>query len=145
MLSRRYSFLTDIFEHSIRTGKLPDERVEANVAPVFKKGDQHTASNYGPISLTCVCAKFLEHIICKNIMTHFTKNKILTPVQHGFRAEHSCESQLLLTTEDLVQNYKDKTQTDLIVLDFSKAFDVVPHQRLLHKLDHYGIRGPTLL
>ena len=63
----------------------------------------------------------------------------------GFRAEHSCESQLLLTTEDLVQNYEDKIQTDLIVLDFSKAFDVVPHQRLLHKLDHYGIRGPTLL
>ena len=64
-------------------------------------------------------------------------------MQHGFRAEHSCES--LLTTEDLVQNYEDKIQTDLIVLDFSKAFDVVPHQRLLHKLDHYRIRGSTLL
>ena len=138
-------FLTNIFEHSIRTGKLPDVWVEANVAPVFKKGVRHTASNYRPISLTCVCAKLLEHIICKNIMTYFTKNKILTSVQHGSRAEHSCESQLLLTTEDLVQNYEDKIQTDLIVLNFSKAFDVVPHQRLLHKLDHYGIRGPTLL
>ena len=95
------SFLTDIFEHSIQTGKLPDEWVEANVAPVFKKGDRHTASNYN--SLTCVCAKLLEHI-----MTHFTKNEILTPVQHGFRAEHSCESQLLLTTEEQVQNYADK-------------------------------------
>ena len=78
-------------------------------------------------------------------MTHWTKNEILTPVQHGFRAEHSCESQLLLTTEDLVQNYEDKIQTDLIVLDFRKAFDVVPHQRLLHKLDHNRIRGSTLL
>ena len=71
-------FLTDFSEHSIRTGKLSDEWVEANVAPVFKKGDRHTASNYRPISLTCVCAKLLEHIICKNIMTHFTK--ILTSV-----------------------------------------------------------------
>ena len=78
-------------------------------------------------------------------MTHFTKKEILTPVQHGFRAEHSCESQLLLNTEDLVQNYEDKIQTDIIVLDFRKAFDVVPHQRLLHKLDHYGIRGSTIL
>ena len=78
-------------------------------------------------------------------MTQFTKNEILTPVQHGFCAEHLCESQLLLTTEDLVRNYEDTIQTDLIVLDFSKAFDVVPHQRLLHKLDHYGIRGSTLL
>ena len=66
-------------------------------------------------------------------------------MQHGFLTEHSCESQLLLTTEDLVQNYEDKIQTDLIVLDFSKAFDVVPHQRSLHKLDHNEIRGPTLL
>ena len=50
-----------------------------------------------------------------------------------------------MTTEHLVQNYEDKIQTDLIVLDFSKAFDAVSHQRLLHKLDHYGIRGPTPL
>ena len=78
-------------------------------------------------------------------MTHFTRNEILTPVQHGFRAGHSCESQLLMTTEDLVQNYEDKIQTDLIVLDFSMVFDVVPQQRLLHKLDHYRIRGSTLL
>ena len=143
--SSKSPFLKDIFGHSIQTGKLPDEWVEANVAPVCKKGDWHTASNYRPISLTCVCAKLLEHIICKSIMTHFAKNEILTPVQHGFRAEHSCENQLLLTTEDLVQNYEDKIQTDLIVSDFSKAFDVVPHQRLLYKLDHYGIKGSTLL
>ena len=65
-------------------------------------------------------------------------------MQYGSRVEH-CESRLhvLLTTEDLVQNYEDKIQTDFIVLDFSKAFDVVPHQHLLHKLDHYGIGGPT--
>ena len=65
-------------------------------------------------------------------------------MQHGFLAEHSCESQLLLTSEDQVLNYEDKIQTDLIVSDFSKACDVAPHQRLLHKLDHYEIRGPTL-
>ena len=66
-------------------------------------------------------------------------------MQHCFRDEHLCENQLLLTTKDLVQNYEGEIQTDLIVLDFSKAFDVVPHQRLLHKLDHYRIRGSTLL
>ena len=50
------------------TGKLPDDWVEANVAPVFKKGDRHSPANYRPISLTCFCAKLLEHIICKQIM-----------------------------------------------------------------------------
>ena len=72
-----------------------------------------------------------------------SENKILPPVQHDFRSKHSCESQLLITTDEFIQNFESKTQTDVVVLDFSKAFDVVPHQRLLHKLDHYGIRGTT--
>ena len=119
--------------------------VEANVALVFKKEDRHSPANYRLISLSCVCAKLLEHIICKQIMPHFSENKILTPVQHCFRSKHSwCESQLLITTDAFIQNFQSKTQTDVVVLDFSKAFDVVPHQRLLHKLDHYGIRGTTL-
>ena len=50
----------------------------------------------------------------------------------------------MITTDEFIQNFEGKTQTDVVVLDFSKAFDVVPHQRLLHKLDHYGIRGTTL-
>ena len=99
---------------------------KANVAPVFKKGDRHSPANYRPISLTCVCAKLLEHIICKQIMSHFSENKITTPVQHGFRSKHSCESQLLITTDDFIQNFESKTQTHVVFLDFSKAFDVAP-------------------
>ena len=76
-------------------------------------------------------------------MCRFSKSKILTPVQHGFRSKHLSESQLLITTDDLIQNFDSKTQTDVVVLDFRKAFDA-PHQRLLHKLDHYRIRGTTL-
>ena len=106
-----------------------------NVAPVFKEGDRH---------FTCVCAKLLEHIICKQIMSHLKKNTILTPVLHDFRSKHSCESQLLITTDEFIQNFESKTQTDVVVLDFSKVFDVVHHQRLLHKLDHYGIQKTTL-
>ena len=77
-------------------------------------------------------------------MSHFSKNLILLPVQHGFRPKHSCESQLLITTDKFIENFESKTETDVVVLDFSKAYDVVPHQRLLHKLDHYRIRGTTL-
>ena len=57
-------FLQIIFDQSLQTGKLPDDWVEANVAPVFKKGDRHSPANYRPISLTCVCAKLLEHKLC---------------------------------------------------------------------------------
>ena len=71
-------------------------------------------------------------------------------MQHCFRAEHYCESQLLLATEDLVQNYEDEIQTDLIVLVFSQAFDVVPHQRLLHitelgDLHYFGFKIFSLI
>ena len=84
-------------------GKLPDDWAEANVAPVFQKGDWHSPANYRPISLTCVCAKLLEHIICKEILCPiFRKNKILPPVQHGFQLKHSCESQLLITTDEFI-------------------------------------------
>ena len=81
-----------ISNQPLQTGKLPDDWVEANVAPVFKKRDRHSPANCRPISLTCVFAKLLEYIICKQIMSHFSENKILTPVQHGFRLKHSCKS-----------------------------------------------------
>ena len=67
-------------------------------------------------------------------MSHFSENKNLTPVQHGFRSKHSCESQLLITTAEFIQNFESKTQTDVVVLDSSKAFDVVPHQLNLFKI-----------
>ena len=99
------------------------------------------ASNYCPISLTSVCCKTLEHIICKHTLNHLEKNKIISPLQHGFRNGHSCESQLILTMHDIMQNFDSKQQTDLVILDFSKAFDAVPHKKLLFKLSKYGITG----
>ncbi len=92
------------------------------------------------MSLRCVCCKLLEHIITTNLFKHLEKHNILTPFQHGFRPNRSCETQLLITLQDLLQQYdKDrKSQIDIAVLDFSKAFDKVPHKRLLAKLTSYG-------
>ena len=74
---------------------------------------------------------------------HFDANNILADCQHGFRAQRSCETQLISLTQELHQNLEDKKQVDMIVLDFSKAFDKVPHQRLMTKLWNYGIQGST--
>ena len=68
-------FLRIIFDQFLQTGKLSYDWVEANVAPVFKKGDRHSPAHYSPISLTCVCDQLLEHIICKQIRSHFQKTK----------------------------------------------------------------------
>ena len=75
-------------------------------------------------------------------MTHFDKFNLLTDLQHGFRKSRSCDSQLALTIDDLAKSLNSQGQTDLVIMDFSKAFDTVPHRRLLHKLHHMGVKGP---
>ena len=135
--------LTLLFNKSLATGDIPEIWKHAHVQPTFKKGDRNQPANYRPISLTCVCCKLLEHIVRSGISSHLDSNNIITDAQHGFRKKRSCESQLILTVDDLAAVIDKAGQTDTILLDFSKAFDTVPHQRLLLKLDYYGIRGQT--
>ena len=91
----------------------------------------------------CISCKILQHIIASAIMKHSDTNNILYLNQHGFRQRRSCETQLIEFTSDLANTLKAGGQTDVLVMDFSKAFDKVSHGRLLHKLAHYGVRGRT--
>ena len=136
--------LTTLFQHSISSGSVPRQWKTATVSPVFKKGDRNSAANYRPVSLTAVCCKMCEHIIAKSIVEHLEHNDLLTDYQHGFRKERSCETQLITFVDELAKNLCDGNEIDIAVMDFSKAFDVVPHRRLLYKLNHYGIRDNTL-
>ena len=136
--------LTHLFQASLHQGKIPHEWKQAHVSPIFKKGDRHQPANYRPVSLTSIVCKLMEHIIHSQVINHLENHEILSSRQFGFRQKRSCETQLLLTIHDLAKGLDDKDQIDAILLDFSKAFDKVPHQRLLLKLHHYGIRGRLL-
>ena len=91
------------------------------------------------MSLTCICCKLLEHIVCSNLLSHFDKNNIITNKQHAFRKNHSCETQLSHVINDWSKSLDDKQQVDIFILDFEKAFDTVPHELLISKLNGYGV------
>ena len=134
---------TLLFQSSLNLGVIPDDWRRADITPIYKKGDRSKPENYRPISLTSISCKLLEHIICSSVMKHLETNNLLSNSQHGFRKNRSCETQLILAIQDLAKGIDDREQQDVILLDFSKAFDTVPHARLLHKLQHYGIGGKT--
>ena len=131
--------VTFLFNQSYDSGELPEDWRNAHVVPIFKKGEKHDPSNYRPVSLTTVLCKLMEHVVYKDIINHLENYDILFANQHGFRKKYSCETQLILTVEDLARSIDNGDQMDMIILDFSKSFDKVPHRRLLSKLEFYGI------
>ena len=135
--------ITHIFQQSYNTSKLPDDWLQALVTPIHKKSLKSDPANYRPISLTCILCKVMEHIILSNMWKHLHKHNILLHFQHGFQSGLSCDSQLIETVHDWITAMDNKSQIDAILLDFAKAFDKVPHKRLLSKLAFYGIIGNT--
>lgn len=136
-------YLCTIFQLSLDKGKVPSDWKHARITAIYKKGKRDLASNYRPVSLTSVTCKILEHIIFHSIINHYEKHNILVDHQHGFRKSRSCETQLINTIEAIATSLEKQKQVDLLVLDFSKAFDSVPHKRLLLKLERSGVRNLT--
>ena len=136
--------LTYIFNKSLKTGEIPIDWKLANIFALHKKGPKNLPENYRPISLTCICSKIMEHIVYSSISRFLSLNNILVPNQHGFRPGFSCETQLVLSINDWSASLDSGHRTDVAVFDFSKAFDSVPHQKLLLKLKSYGISGTTI-
>ena len=132
-----------IFQKSLDSGKLPHIWKEANVSPIFKKGDKSDPANYRPISLTCVLCKVLEHIVASNLTS---LNIWLIPTYYlccntGSGRRGPARPMLV---DEISKNMQMGKQTDLILLDFSKAFDKIAHEKLISKLHFYGIRDKTL-
>ena len=136
--------LTHLFKLSLKEGELPSDWKHAEVTAIFKKGIKTDPGNYRPVSLTSVICKVLESFIRDTIQIHMEHNKLYSTCQHGFRKKRSCTSQLLEVMEDFTGFLEGKQNFDVIYLDFRKAFDSVPHERLLLKLEAYGITGGIL-
>ncbi len=134
--------LTNIFNKSLELGEVPETWKQANVVPIYKnKGDRSLASNYRPISLTSTVGKLLESIIAKHIRKHLDRYGLINESQHGFTKGRSCLTNLLSFYSEVYKAVDNGKAYDIIYLDFSKAFDRVPHERLIRKVEAHGIRG----
>ena len=134
-----------IFQASLDQGTLPEVWKQASVVPIFKKGNLSDPCNFRPISLTCICAKILEHIVYSNVSKHLQRYEVLCDEQYSFHTNRSCDTQLITTVNDFAECLNGGGQCNVLTLDFSKTFDKVPHTRLHQKLSYYGIRGPYYL
>ena len=133
-----------IFEKSLSRGECPADWRTANVTPIHKKGDRTDPNNYRPVSLTSQVCKVLEAIVREKIVSHMKENDLFSNSQHGFREGRSCLTNLLVTLEQWTEMLDTEDSIDVAYLDFRKAFDLVSHRHLLHKMSKYGITGQVL-
>ena len=136
--------LAKVINSSFDQGKFPQELKIAKVVPIHKGGTTTDVSNYRPISLLASFSKVYEKVMHNRVINFLDKHNLLCDNQYGFRAGRSCEHALLNAKDTILSTLSKKQIALLLLIDFSKAFDLVEHPTLLRKLEHYGIRGQAL-
>jgi len=134
-------FLSLFYTNSLNDMKLPNEWKLSLISAVYKKGDRDLPLNYRPISLTCVACKVMESIIKDCVMDHFTRNRLFHVNQYGFMKGRSTSLQLLKLMDLWSEAVDMGNEIDVLYTDFEKAFDKVNHEKLLLKLNMYGVNG----
>ena len=133
--------LAQIFSKSTEEGEVPADWRTANVTPIFKKGAKTKMENYRPVSLTSIPCKIMESIVKDSLMAHLEENSLMNPSQHGFMPGKSCATNRLEFLEVVTRVVDEGKNIDIVFLDFAKAFDKVPKERLLAKLTAHGVGG----
>jgi len=131
--------IAKLYNLSLKSGKLPEDWRQSTITAIHKKGSKSSVTNYRPIALTSIICKSLESIIRDHIMDYFNKNKLFSNKQFGFINGRSTVLQLLNVLDAWTASLESGGNIDAIYTDFEKAFDKVPHKRLLSKLQAYGI------
>lgn len=133
--------LTRLFNLSLSTCVFPDIWKQANVIPLYKKGNKSIPNNYRPISLLSIVGKILEKAVFKHTFNHIRDNELFTRFQSGFMPSDSTVNQLVHLYHVFCEALDQKKKVRIVFCDISKAFDRVWHEGLLYKLSNMGIKG----
>ena len=136
----------DIIQYSLASGTVPVEWKRADVVPIYKSGKKEEPLNYRPVSLTSVVCKMCERVFKRQWTEFLERRELISNKQFGFRKGRSCVTNLLSFYSRVVDKVQERDGwVDCIYLDLKKAFDKVPHRRLLWKVEHKGgLTGQTL-
>jgi len=131
--------LFSIINASFAQSCFPDAWKEANIVPVWKnKGSKLDPNNYRPISILPVLARLVEKIAAAQLARYCDCHGIIPDQQYGFRSKSSCELALVSALDNWIGEVDEGKMVGALLIDFSKAFDTVPHQGLLQELAHIG-------
>lgn len=127
-------YFTSIVNTILMASVYPSIWKFSKVIPIPKVKDPKSPSEFRPISILPFLSKVVERIMAQQIIEHLETNKLLCDLQSGFRKGHSTATALLKVSDDIRCNLDRNVATVLVLLDFSKAFDVVDHNILFEKL-----------
>jgi hypothetical protein len=133
--------LAYIVNLSLEEGTFPDGLKKSVIKPLYKKGKRNEVCNYRPIALIPVLSKIYEKVMFERLSNFANKYSLLNEKQHGFRKNKSTSTAAFSLLKDVTDSIDKGQPVSVLFLDMSRAFDVVPHKRLLDKLELYGIRG----
>ena len=131
--------LTHIVNSSLASHTVPPSWKLTHIHPIQKSPKSTKTSNYRPISILPTIAKIAERVVYEQLSEYFTSHHLFPSCQHGFRTSHSTDTALLTMTDRIFEAMDNRQVALLCLLDMSKCFDVIPHDRLITKLEQYNV------